>query len=402
MTTELPPLTLQIIEQQLQHKGAFSPVGWLLDCGLLPYRAYEQWRNGELDTLEEAVDCRHEELLALLQNAQRQARALKLTGEPQTYHDWRPERAGRELALSRHSALRELLALRWLRPQDLPQLDLFMDSGAASAENGLIHCLAGRRWDEAEAAYHQLCEVAPGNARLGAYETLVLYGKHIGANPGIDAGALADELAGLEEDIAPPARELLGEQARDYLAPAWQRLARALPTRHFDPQQPARHASHAWAQIPDWPQVIDSIEAVADFHRHFPLLRRLAEALHRCRQQEAALLLWGYLFELSPEAAEREIETQPIDRLRRHWHSFADSDGVQSMHFPAFMLLREPGLLYHLEQARHPVPGGEAFEAARRLLQARAQGADEMAERRTLQVISPELLRVYLQRNRDP
>lgn len=399
MTIEQHNIDLQTVEQQLLLKGAFCPLHWLQDSGLLPYGDYERWRYGELDTLEQAVTCERGVLLALLQNAQRHAQSLKLVNDAQIYHDWRPGHAMRELALSRDRDLARALSQRWLRPQDAPQLDLFMDSGAASAENELIDHLAGRHWPEAEAAYGRLCEVAPNNTQLGGYETLVLYGKHIGAKPDTDAPGLVDELAGLEEDIVPLAHDLLRGRARDYLAPAWQRLARNLPVDPFDTRQPALHASHAWAQIPDWPRVIECVEATPDYPDHFELLERLALGLYYGGREEVALLLWAYLFELAPERAEDRIDTQAIAPLRHYWRRFSGSEKSHPLaHFPAWLLLQAPGLVHHLDITSYPAPKGEAFRACATLLRIRAEGGDEVPARAALQTISSGLLRAYLQR----
>lgn len=392
-------LDIQTLQQQIQHKGAFCPLQWLLDCGLLHYHDYERWRYGALATLAEAVTCKGDALLKLLQKGQEHARALKLVSEAQVYHDWRPDQAARTLTLSRQRELAHLLGQRWLRPQDAPQLDLFMDSGAASAENELADHLAARQWNRAEAAYAQLCEVAPNHAQLGGYETLLLYGKHIAASPAIDNAALDDELAGLEQDIAPLARDLLCAQARDYLAPAWQRLAQSLPVDIFNPTQPARHASYAWARIPDWPQVVASIEATPDYAEHAELLHGLAQALYALGRQESALLLWARLCEQAPEQAEQQLDARAFAPLHAHWQQFSDSEEPLPLSlFPAWLLLREPGLLHHLDEGAYPAPCGEGFRASAALLRSRVEGVDEMLARQALQALSPALLRVYLHR----
>ncbi len=397
-STSLPPLDLQVVEQQLLNKGAYSPLHWLLDCALLPYSAYEQWRYGEFESLEQALACDRQALLERLQDAERCAQALKLVNDPQPYFHWQPDQACRELTLSRNGELARLLAQRWVRPEDASQLDLFMDSGAAGAENELADCLTNRRWQAAETAYHQLCEIAPNNVHLGSYETLVIYGKHMDSQPPA-AEELAEELAGLEADIAPLARDLLRAQAQDYLAPAWRRLAAVLPKETFDARNPSLHASYAWAQIPDWAQVIGSIEAVADYHQQASLLQRLAHALWHSRRREAALLLWGYLFELAPEQAEQAMDAHPIAALAPIWQDFTDVEPPQPLeYFPAWLLLREPGLAYHIDKSAYPVPSRKAATAIKDLLQIRAEGGDQVKARERLQAINPILLQQYLEK----
>lgn len=383
---------LQTIQTQIQERGSFCPVQWLIDTGLLPYPGYEAWRYGEHDFLTQAVECETGTLLALLQAGQRQAQALKLVSESTRYHDWRAEQSERELAFSRRAELSQLLSTRWLRSQDLPQLDLFMDSGTASAENGLIDTLCGRQWHEAEKAYSTLCEIAPNHNQLGRFETLVLYGKHMAANPVIESEWVADELAGLEQDIAPVARELLRGRARDYLALAWQRLGHSLAAS----REPHIHPSYAWMQIPDWQQVIDSIANITDYREQPELLGRLAQALYYRGQQDIAMLAAASVFELDVDSSSLMAVASSIGPLNTQWQEFSDSDEPHpSTHFPAWLLLRRPGLIHHLNSP-YPKPAGKAFQACVSLLHCRVEKRDEINAREHLQGISPGLLRVYL------
>lgn len=386
---------LQDIQRHILQRGSFCPLQWLMDCGLLAYGDYERWRYGEIGTLENAVVCDRDMLSEVLHCARQHAQGLKLAGEPQHYQNWRPELTGQRLRFSRDAVLEQLLSQRWRRSEDIPQLDLFMDSGVATAENELTGCLADRRWNEAQIAYTQLCALAPNHIDLGRFETLVLYGKHMAAGGQVDASLLAEELAGLEEDIAPLALDLLGAKARDYLAPAWQRLAQSLTAdaTALDPSLP--HASYAWAQIPDWLQVRDAIVATGGYERSAELLQRLSLALHASGEAEAALLVAARGIELAASQPENQIDPDAHTLVRQLWQDFDDSDELHPRgHFPAWLLLRQPGLVHHLDAA-YPVPEGEAFRACAALLRCRAEGGDEIPARQALQRLSPSLLRVY-------
>lgn len=388
MTPDNTP-DFQDIQLQIQERGSFCPIQWLIDTGHLPYGRYEAWRYGEIDTLSEAIGEDSAPLKKLMKGIADHAQALQLAEERQPYYDWRPEHAERPLNFSKDAELAALLATRWLRPQDLPQLDLFMDSGTASAENGLIDALNERQWDNAEQAFHTLCEIAPNHAQLGRFETLVLYGKHIAASTPIDVESIDDELAGLEQDIAPLANELLGSRARDYLALAWQRIGHALTAL----PQPPRHPSYAWAQIPDWQAVIDSINPAQLSDGDTELIARLTQGLYFSGHPEQAIVTGARLFEIDPKYAITALTFLPsIDSL---WQAFHDGDDPHPpSHFPAWLLLHRPGLIHHLH-SNYPTPRSEPFQACAQLLRKRLEHADEIAAREQLQAISPGLLRVY-------
>jgi hypothetical protein len=396
----VPEIGLPLVEERVQETGAFSVVQWLLDVGVLPYRRYEAWRHGELPDLETALAQDRDALQAHLAALESHARALELVNTPETFYHWQPEWAEHALTLSRDSTLAERLAQRWARPERTPQLDLFMDSGASVAERALQHALAGHNPDAAENARSRLCGLAPNHPGLGDYESLILYSRHIAEHPDVEGAEVADELAGLDEEIAPIARSVLGERARDYLVPAWRRLAHALPRERFDPHHPRLHASYAWARIPEPDGIRDSVTAVADYASHTPLLIRLALALDHQRRNADALLVWARCYEHDPEAAREAIEQSGPGRLRQRLRAFDDLDvGLAAEDFPAWLLLQAPSLASHDGDERGlPTPTGAAFATVRTLLRAHASGADEMPSRAWLKAHAPALLELYLQR----
>jgi hypothetical protein len=399
--SQLPLLDLATVERQVQQAGSYSVLEWLLDSALLPYPSYERWRQGGISYLEDAIEAGAEDWVRRLREGEAHARSLGLAHEAQTYYDWRPSDGDRTLALSPDPERRALLAQRWVRPADLSQLDLFLDNGASGAEHDLHRALAVRNVADAERIYERLCRIAPNHPGLGEYGVLVLYARHLERSPAIPPDACSEEMEGLVQEIAPLARARLRGQARDYLAPAWRRLAEALPRGRFDPDDPDRHASYAEMQIPDWEAVLRSVQAVTDHAEHAVLLSRLALALHHRQAPEAAMLAWARCCDRGLETSPAALVPDAAVRLYRHALAFdALDEPLEPTDFPAWLLLQEPGLLHHLDRADTPVPAGATFVAMAELLRTRVRGGDEVAVRRRLQELSPVLLRVYL--NRQP
>lgn len=395
---ELPDIDLPRVEERVHETGAFSVLQWLLDTGVLPYQRYEQWRYGEWPDLGAALDVDPSGLQAHLEAVGRHARALGLMNTPRTFYHWDPEHAEHALTLSRNTALAEQLAQYWARARQTAQLDLFMDGGASVAERELQHALAAHNPDAAEGARARLCALAPNHPALGDYESLVLYIRHIAAEPDIADAEVADELAGLDEEIVPIAHAVLGEHGHDYLVAAWRRLARALPREWFDPDRPRLHASYPWVRIPEPDAVRDSVLAVADHSAHAPLLIRLAAVLDHQRRSADALLVWACSHERDPDATRDAIEQSGPARLRHWLRAFDDLEvALAPADFPAWLLLQAPGLAVHGEDDTLPLPTGATFATVRALLRARAGGTDEIPARERLKAQEPILLRLYLQ-----
>ena len=399
-TAQFPRLGVDTVEQQVQQNGSYSPLEWLLESGLLPYSAYEQWRQGNLKHLEDAIQADVADWRAWLREGEAHAKALGLVYAVQTFHDWRPEQGDVLLTLSSHAQRSRLLERRWVRPADVHQLDLFLDNGATGLEHDLRLALAARNPEKAQRHYQCLSRVAPSHPDLGEYLVLLIYAHHLEQLPTIAAEAALEELQRLVREIAPLARERLRGQAQDYLAPAWRRLAAALPQDSFDPEQPDFHASYPPLQIPDWEAVIRSVQAVPDHAEHAVLLSRLALPLHQCRHTEAAMLAFARISELVPESSPTDLVPTIATRLLHRAIEFESLDEpLSAADFPAWLLAQEPGLLHHLDRIDTPVPTGAAFLAMTELLRTRARHGDEVAARKRLQELSPALLRAYLEKS---
>lgn len=398
MDIESPEIAVQQMEQQLQEQGVFSPLTWLMDQGWLAYVDYEAWRQGDYKNLDERIPFTDDALRQWLERVERLATGLKLSAESQSFFSWRAGQGEQLLKLAEEAWVADRLALRWSRASDELQLDLFMDNGTALAEQAVVDALANRDLARAEAAYQRMLGLSPSHEALAGLEALLAYAGYLAEQPVIEADALADEFIALTQDIAPLAQRTLRDQARDFLAPAWRRLAEALAERPYDPDRPDQHASFAWAQVPDWPQVMTSVRN-DPAHRDNPeLLARWAWALQQVRQPERALWVWASLFEQAPQAAQELIARYPFPRIQQLWQRYGDLDQEwPDAWFVPWLLLVEPGLIHCRADAYGlPTPSGPLWQAAYVLVDARCQGRDEVPGRKQLQALAADLLNWYL------
>ncbi len=389
-------IDIATIDEYLSRQGRFCLIDWLLADNYLRYADYEAWRYGELENLEDLLQFDRQTLQALVDNTAAHCRDLGLIPEQQEFFRWDDDH--RVLLLASEDNERDLaLSQRWLRPGDLPQLDLFMDNSAQIAENALLEALTARRFDAAQSQLQNLSELNPDCTRLGVYQDLINYGLHMLANPEIIEHAVDAELQGLQQEVLPLAQEVMGPAARDYLAFAWRRLSNAMQGISFNPRQPWRHSSSALLKIPDYPAVIECLNADPGLYRQTILMERLAQSFGALHQHESGLILWCLLMELDADYTEQALDRHQSHRAHALWQDFWDvDDNWSSALFPAYVLARQPGLLHYL--VNFPALRLPASKAMVVLLRKRLAGEDEISARKELQVVSPELLSVYLQR----
>lgn len=390
-------LSIATIDQHLSRQGSFCMIDWLLSQNLLQYPQFEAWRYGNRKHLDDALELDRSALRGLLSDAEEHCTALGLSSETQDFHHWQSEHPVR-LSASDDATIHRRLTQQWLRPVDRPQLDLFMDNAAVVTENHLREALSNRRFDDAERHLEELSALNSSHAQLGRFQDLVNYGRHMSINPHIDEPGLTAELDGLQQEVEPLAREVLGPCARDYLAFAWRRLAANLPESNA-PQTPRLHRSYALAQIPDWAAVRDCLQPPSAICRQPELLERLALACGALRQTEEALLLWCVLFERHTEYAENAIDDQPIPLLDTLWQDFWElgetrNIEITSAWFSAYLIACRPGLRHHLKKA--PPLQQPATQAMLTVIEASLTQTDEIAARKQLKVVNPALLALYI------
>ena len=389
-------IDIATIDEYLSRQGRFCLMDWLLANNFLHYTDYEAWRYGELNNLDDVVQFDQETLQVLIDKTDEHCRDLKLAPERQEFFRWDGDQ--RVLLMASEDNGQELaLTQCWLRSRDRPQLDLFLDNSAQIAENALLEALTARRFDCAQSRLQNLSELNPEFPRLGGYQDLINYGRHMLANPEIIDQALDAELQGLQQEVLPLVQEVMGPTARDYLALAWRRLSNAMQGMRFNPEQPWRHSSSALLKIPDYPAVIECLSADPGLYRQAILLERMAQSFGALHQHENGLIMWCLLMELDADYTEQALDRHQSHRVHALWQDFWDiENNWPSALFPAYVLLRQPGLLYYLEN--FPPLRFPASEAMVALLRKRLAGEDEISAREKLQAISPELLVVYLER----
>jgi hypothetical protein len=382
-----------LVDQLLLEQGRVEPLELLLAADLLAYEDYEAWRLGQRRDLEGALQIAPEEAAELLNWAADYARGQRLASSVLEYRGWGA--ADQLLSIGSHAALAAACALAFAPPADRAQLDLFQDSSAALAEQAICCALSERRAETARQQVTHLMQKDPRHPRLGGYLRLI---------QAIDESADGERVERPEarlddlEEVERLARQILGQRARDFVAPLWAAVATQFSGRPFDPACPQQHASHAWARASRWDAVRAAVEAESAWRDQPELVLRHAEACWRRRQGAVARRDWMWLCWEHPPAAERAFAAQsfPDRRLCDFWRRFGDLDQeLATEDFPAWLLLAEPGAA-----AAVPADAAPADEvgAAYRLLQALVTGQDRIAQRQALSEIHPRLLQLYLAR----
>lgn len=384
---KIDPEIQQAVDQLILEQSDYNPLELLLAEGRLMPTDYQAWCQGELVHLDQALFGEPERILDLLRQAATYLEGLGRVAHPLEYRNWADGR-GAPLRFSTQRELDRLFHTGYVKAEGQPQLDLFLDNAGVVLVEGIALALRAGNLGEARRQWEQLLRQDPGHPELGALEQLITA---LAERAGPVASA-ETELQRLEQEIEPLARRHLGAGARDYLAPAWQRLAAALQGHPFDPRQPLHHASYAAFRAEDWQGVLT---ALGDEPPALPLLLRALRAQARLRRESEHLQSWFTLCHRYPEAATTNgLELQR--EWRPFWQTFLGLDPeLEISEFPAWLLLRQPALLRRLQEPAPDAP--PAYLASRRLLQAATQpGNDLMALRKALQEASPALFHHYM------
>lgn len=395
-------LTIADLDQHLSNHGNFCLIDWLLLDGILAYSDYEAWRYVQRDHLDTCLALKKGQLNTLFIDASTHCQSLGLVAETQTLYPWDKQRET-PLSASSSSTKHRQLTQKWLPGKAAPQLDLFIDNAAAIAENHLREALINRQWESTEHYLNKMAALNPMQSTLGAYQGLVSYAQHMAACPGVAAEAVQTELSGLENEVEPLAREVLGQQARDFLSVAWRRLARGMSASPADPDIAHKHPSYALMKIPDWQALQHCLLADTALYRHPVLLARLATSYSATRQDRKALLLWCLVADGFPEQLPELLEQHTQQAIYTLWEDFQAlfeyREGVEVL-FAAYVVLKRPALLavgHSFQSLQH-----NASQAAIDLALCRQQNKDEIAAREALKAASPVLLSSYLKDHGSP
>ncbi|HVW70442.1 MAG TPA: hypothetical protein VHB68_15800 [Steroidobacteraceae bacterium] len=401
MTAVDPSLQAQV-DAQLLEQGVFAPLELLFNCGRLSYSDYESWRRREIELLDHVLMGNRDRIKAEMEQAAKYARRIGLVEQPQEFLAWHTNDAAvpsapgagqhdKPLRISLDADLQRLIGSRYLRAQNVPQMDLFFDNPIVAVTTGIVRALTSRNLPDAQRLLDQLYAQAPNHADLAAFDQLLAALGRLG-HPLEDP---REELAALTE-TTPTARRLLGAQWRDLMAPLWRQLAEALAGTPYDANEPALHRSFALGQAQDWAGVSDSVLCEPDWQQHAQLCLRLAESAFQRRRRTEALAAWCQVCWRDPSctaAAARKLRQQDLTIL---WQRFLDEESeLTEADFPAWLLLQEPGLALQLAVDLPPgeTAAEDGYRCVHRWLQARRakRHGDELELRKTLQSQHPPL-----------
>jgi hypothetical protein len=382
------------IDSYLSQHGRFCLIDWLLVQNILHYADYEAWRYGRCRFLVEAINLDNLALQNLIEATENYTQDLELVSEQPTYYQWNVDQRTL-LTASANNQQNQQLVQHWLRPQDLPQLDLFMDNSAQMAENALLEALSERQFTTAQSLLHNLVELNSKSNRLGGYQDLINYGLYMLENPKVATQTLSSEWQGLQQEVLPLAQEILGQNARDYLSFAWRRLGESMAGLAFDANNPELHSSAALLAIPDYPAMIHCLLTDPALHLQPVLLERLAIGYHATRHNEHSMIIWCLLMELAPAFTEQAIARYSSHQIHILWMDFweQNEDWDRTL-FPAYVLIRRPAIIHLLE--KFPALKQPSNLAMVTLLRKRLNNEDEISARQALQEINPLLLSAYL------
>ena len=389
----------EAVEQMLLDRGFYSPLELLLATNRLGHEDYWAWRRGALISLDEALAGSTAEIKALLEEAEAWAQGLALDAEAMVHRGWE-QNAGAELRASRHSSLNALLGRRFRRIREQGQLDIFLDGADTIAANALRDALCAREPRRAKEELERLISLHPGHEAEEQAATLIAALEM--PNPEGAAQGF-EQLDRLERKWLPAASHLLGDRSRDFLAPLWIGIGKALAAVSFDPLRPTRHASWAYQQCPDWGNLKLLVLAEQGYAAQPVLLERLAEAEWWLRNRPQAIAHWFALCWQAPGEFKRLVQTPsfPDSAVRKAWHLMRGRDSKLEMSpawFPAWMLLEEPGLAHALAPDGDEGGPQRAFKLVIALLAEVGANKPSIALREELQALHPELLARYLEK----
>ena len=276
------------------------------------------------------------------------------------------------------------------------QFDLFLHSADVIAENDLREAIRAGNADEAQRKLNELRMREPDHQALAPASVMI---DALRTAPPQDSNAALVCLDRLEREWMPASKRLFGATEQVLLAPFRRAAGKALEGMAFDAEYPDRHASRAYLECADWNSVLRATQAEPELENQPVLLERMAQALWQTDQTAQAIERWFMLCWLAPEYFERLMVDGLISAslLQEHWNQALNVDmepGLSMEWYPAWVLLREPGLARSIERRGADTGPERAFDLVRELV---TSDDEQLALRRELKDIHPGLFDYFLQ-----
>ncbi|VUD68984.1 hypothetical protein TDB9533_04347 [Thalassocella blandensis] len=390
----IPDISLQKVESFLSQHNSFCLLDWLLSENIIAYHDYENWRYGKIDVLQENAGLSEKALQNTRTQMQKISQSLGLEADQQELHCWDKTQA-KLLKFSSNTQIHHAVTAHWMRSQDIPQMDLFMDNTAVVVENTLHHALSARDFSEAQKLLTQLTALNAKHAKLGVYRDLILYGEYIAKVENIDAADIEAELDGLALEVTPLAKEALGMNARDFLAFAWRRLSQNLQVNYQPGGSNSKlHPAYALIQIPDWNGAYTLLLEDEALAHNKELLLYFAQCCEQLKLTNALVFAWSKLFDLDPEFAETSIESRQHPQLWHQWQDYWEKfEEAPAQYFAAYLMAKNAGIVHHKIE-KLPL-NSNALSAMLEALSIEIIDKDMVKARSIVQQVDPQLLGIY-------
>ena len=364
----------RIIQNQVDlilfEEGSFSPLTWLLREGHLDYGDYQMWKKGEVDYLDSCFKTSVSNILSDLELVKNYSRVLKLESFQQSYLS----SEGQQLSFSRCPES-ELIYTTVFEPADnRVQMDLFFDSSSACTENDLITAIINNRNEDITKLLARLKDI--DFVKYHRFKTLLSIQNKFRSSS--ESGDWKRQL--LEDQLIPLAFELLGRFGHDFLTPLWQIISTDIAGQNFDPGDPRNHLSYTAFKSFQWQDVLSSVQRETDWLKQPLLLFRYAEACFKLQNELEGLEKWFMLFMIYFAEAEQNIDKTCNRLLLADWQFFRELDPeLDTLLFPAWMLLNKPALAKHAFVFDSECDGDESFHLISQLLFCAEGGLSEEA-----------------------
>jgi hypothetical protein len=344
------------IDTQILEQGAFAPLEFLIDSGRLIHGDYESWRRREINSLDDVLMGSKEKIRTQLESAAGYARSIGLVEQPQTFYAWASgavDDGDEPLRLSVDAQLHRLIGSRYVPAQNAPQMDLFFDNPVVALTNGIVRALSARNLARPNGNWTGCTLRRP---------TMPISPLSIGCWPHWGTWTAPSMIRGRNwrfcwTSLRPPNAYWVGKR-EICLAPLWRQLADALSDQAFSIGEPNLHRSFALIQAQDWPGATDAVHREPQWWLHAPLCLRLAQSCFYQQRRSDALTAWFHLCWRAPAEAADALDNrrQPDTGISALWRRFVDFEeelwprgvppesALTAADFPAWLLLREPGL----------------------------------------------------------